>query len=420
MAVGVGAAATWLGVMATPALGASQLAPTQMSLYPSAETTVGLQVFANANLMGGPSPTGTVVFKLFGPDDLSCSSAVFTSAVPVGGPSVNSAPFTTSQAGTYRWEAAYSGDSANGPAGPTACEQPSAVVKVLPRYTGFAIHADAPTAGTIYAAASLGGDAPTGSITFMLTPPGDTFCSGTPIFTSTVPVSAAGNYTSAAFTPTVTGTYKWRATYSGDNNNYPGQVTPCLDQNAAVTVTTVDGVNPPPPPPPLVTPGTSLVAAANPVSYGQTISITSHLTGPSATPTGSVTLADGTAILGSAHLNGGLASFNLTLPVGTHHLDAIYTGDSAFLPATATLTETVQQAATQLMGAPASKASGSFSATLTQTGTNALLAGQTVTFWTDGIFGSAEQLCSAVTGSNGVATCTSTLAWDAELFASSY
>jgi hypothetical protein len=64
-----------------------------------------------------------------------------------------------------------------------------------------------------------GGAAPTGTITFKLYGPNDATCTNAAIFTSTVPVSGNGPYASGSFTPTIAGTYRWIATYSGDPNN---------------------------------------------------------------------------------------------------------------------------------------------------------------------------------------------------------
>lgn len=61
------------------------------------------------------------------------------------------------------------------------------------------------------------------TIDFRLYGPGDATCSGTPVFQPpSVPYPAAGgSVASATFTPTLAGTYRWVATYSGDANNAP-------------------------------------------------------------------------------------------------------------------------------------------------------------------------------------------------------
>jgi hypothetical protein len=81
-----------------------------------------------------------------------------------------------------------------------------------------------------------GGFNPTGTMTFTLFGPDNVECSGEPIFTSTRPVTGNGDYVSAPFVPTVTGTYQWIAHYSGDANNGPAGPTACQDALEAVLV----------------------------------------------------------------------------------------------------------------------------------------------------------------------------------------
>lgn len=66
--------------------------------------------------------------------------------------------------------------------------------------------------------------------------PDDATCSGAPVFESVVgyPVSG-GPLTTAAFTPTRAGVYRWVAAYSGDVNNAPVSGT-CNDTSESVTV----------------------------------------------------------------------------------------------------------------------------------------------------------------------------------------
>jgi hypothetical protein len=80
---------------------------------------------------------------------------------------------------------------------------------------------------------------PTGTITFTLFGPDNVECAGPPIFTSTNPVTTNGDYASALFTPTLVGTYRWVAHYSGDLNNGPAGPTSCNDALEAVLVSQV-------------------------------------------------------------------------------------------------------------------------------------------------------------------------------------
>ena len=68
-----------------------------------------------ATLTGGDNPSGSITWKLYGPNDASCSGTpLTTAAVPVSGDGpYTSPPLTPSTAGTYQWVATYSGDTNN-------------------------------------------------------------------------------------------------------------------------------------------------------------------------------------------------------------------------------------------------------------------------------------------------------------------
>src|SRR5262249_5851237 len=86
---------------------------------PSAQ--VGDAIHDSATLTGGADPTGTITFKVFGPGDIDCGTALDTSTVTVSGnDTYTSAPFIANEQGKYRWIASYSGDKFNEPAA-TSC-----------------------------------------------------------------------------------------------------------------------------------------------------------------------------------------------------------------------------------------------------------------------------------------------------------
>jgi hypothetical protein len=92
--------------------------------------------------------------------------------------------------------------------------------------------------GLIHDTATLsGGVAPTGTIVFELFGPNDAACTATPAFTSTVTVAGNGSYVSDNFTPSLVGTYRWIASYSGDAAN-AASATACNDANESVTIST--------------------------------------------------------------------------------------------------------------------------------------------------------------------------------------
>jgi hypothetical protein len=178
----------------------------------------------SAVLSGGSSPTGTITFTLFFNGG---AAPVDTETVPVSGngsyatPTGFTLPAAAAAAGTYQWDATYSGDSndkaasdtgaANervlvSPASPTITTTPGGTVTVG---TGVPLTDSATLAG---------GFNPTGTITFQLVAPAA--LGGGVVDTEAVTVNGDGTYsTPTGFVPTAAGTYQWVATYSGDANN---------------------------------------------------------------------------------------------------------------------------------------------------------------------------------------------------------
>ena len=210
----------------------------------SAGGPIGTVLTDQATLSGGASPTGSITFRLYGPNDATCTGApVFTSnAIAVNGNgSYTSAPgFTSAALGTYRWIASYSGD-ANNAAIPGACNGANESATITTAAPALVTTASAGgLVGTVLTdqATLSGGVNPTGSITFRLYGPSDASCTGAPVFTSNaIAVNGNGTYASApGYTSTAVGTYRWIASYSGDANNVaiPGA---CNGANESVTIT---------------------------------------------------------------------------------------------------------------------------------------------------------------------------------------
>lgn len=233
----------------------------------SGDIVLGGSISDTATLSGGSTPTGNITFQLFGPDDATCGGgAIFTSTVAVNGDgNYPSGSFTPTKPGTYRWVATYSGDSANSSAN-TACNDANESVVVsssatptpsptaTPKTPSLTTHASGNTAlgGSVSDTASLaGGSSPTGNITFQLFGPDDPSCGTAAVFSSTIAVNGAGDYTSASFTPSTAGTYRWVATYSGDAANRSVS-THCGDQDETVSLTA--NATPTPSPTPQPTP----------------------------------------------------------------------------------------------------------------------------------------------------------------------
>ena len=306
-------------------------APSLTGQTSTSSTTVGTSVTATATLSGGVNPTGTITFTVY-KDDNTCGggSLIFTSApvtVSGNGP-YQSGAFTPSAPGTYYWRASYSGDANNGSAATTCNDvnEETVVTQAAPAVTTVA---SGPVAvgGNVSDTATLsGGFNPTGTITFTLYGPNDATCAGAAIFTSAgVPVSGNGNYSSGNFTPTLPGTYRWIASYSGDGNNTP-LATPCNDANESVLVGQAG--------PTMTTQASATVTLGGAVSDAATISggfnpagtITFRLYGPNDTSCGGAPVFTSAAVpvAGNGVYNSG--NFTPTAP-GTYRWIATYTGD---------------------------------------------------------------------------------------------
>ena len=197
---------------------------TTLPTTPTAGGGIGTVLNDSATVSGGSSPTGTITFSLYGPNDTSCdTTAIYTQTVALTGNSATTTPgFTTVAAGTYEWTASYAGD-ANNNAASSACGA-EAVVVTAPGSKA------SPTLGTVPSAGGLIGtvlndtatltnaSSPTGSIVFNLYGPG-TSCTTTAIYTQTVALIGASAATTTGFTTTAAGTYEWTASYAGDANN---------------------------------------------------------------------------------------------------------------------------------------------------------------------------------------------------------
>ncbi|MEJ7763528.1 MAG: hypothetical protein WKF80_12115, partial [Thermomicrobiales bacterium] len=197
------------------------LANPAVTTQASAPITVGSgSISDTATLAGGVSPTGSIVFRLYGPNDATCTGTAISSSTAMvsGNGNYSSAPFTPTAAGTYRWIANYSGDTNNNPTA-NACNEANENVVVSPR-TPTLSSTQRVLPNDSAALGNLTTDA-TGTLTFQLFTTTD--CSGTAVFEQEFTVDGSGTFSTTNSTVFVTddndGTWKWTVVYSGDTNN---------------------------------------------------------------------------------------------------------------------------------------------------------------------------------------------------------
>ena len=313
---------------------------------------VGGSISDTATLAGGSGTLGgTITFTLYGPNDATCgNAAIFTNPKTVvssggGAGTAISDPFTPSQAGTYRWRASYSGDT-NNAATATACNdlgETSVVTQATPILTTLAMPTVLVT-GSISDTATLAGGSGTlgGTITFTLYGPNDATCGNAAIFTNPKTVvssgGGAGTAISDPFTPSQAGTYRWRASYSGDTNN-AATATACNDLGETSVVTQDSSPPPGGSADPIITTvscNPSTVQVNQPTTCTATVSQVVVGT-PITTPTGTArffadasTTAFATCALRATGTTG-VANCSVayrTPAVGVHNITASYPGDS--------------------------------------------------------------------------------------------
>ena len=250
-----------------------------LSTVASGSVSLGEAIRDMAHLSGGQDPTGTITFKLYGPNDPSCHDQLGPARTTTvnGDGEYQSPPVVPAIPGTYRWVASYSGDGDNAAVGPTACTDPSEATVVSQIIPVLATNASAPVVlgGAVGDTARLsGGTNPTGTITFRLFGPEDASCVHQVGETVTAKVNGNGEYSAPPITPSVPGTYRWVASYSGDTDNVAVGPTACTDPAEAAVVSQIIPV--------LAT------NASAPVVLGGAVGDTARLSGGTS-PTGTIT-----------------------------------------------------------------------------------------------------------------------------------
>lgn len=257
----------------------------------------------NATAGGPPAPTGTVTF--YDGTDLS-PSAVIGYQVLHDGPGGRIAETTTSSLslGEHSITAVYQGDASHAPGVTTLTKT---VVKATPTLQFVvnpktSVYSQPLTLGV--QVNGTGVTTPTGTVQF--------FDGSTKIGGAVALISGAASITTSALA--VSDSRTVRVEYSGDGKYLPGE--PASD-TVVITpaLTDLD-----------LSTSKSPATATTPV----TLTATVHVTSPGATapPSGTVTFREGSDSLGAASVDAaGVASITISsLPVGTHHLTAIFSG----------------------------------------------------------------------------------------------
>jgi hypothetical protein len=206
--------------------------PTIATLLSNGTAAIGAPVNDTATLSGATADAGgTVTYAVY--TDSACTQGAQNAGTKTvtNGKVPDSAPLTFDAAGTYYWQAAYSGDANNNSAtSPCTSEQMVIIKNTSGISTGQ--HLVPNDSATL---TGLTGNAH-GTVSFNLYAPSDATCSGAPALTQTVNVSGAGTYTTTntSFVAESVGTWRWQVVYSGDSNN-TGATSTCGVENFTIT-----------------------------------------------------------------------------------------------------------------------------------------------------------------------------------------
>jgi sugar lactone lactonase YvrE len=361
---------TSAGLQHTVVLATPSLILTGPGTAVDAGTTFGLRATLSSN---GATPSGTLTLHNGG-------TTIATQTISASG----TFSFTNLSlgVGTYQLTAAFSGDTNNSPA---VSAPLTLTVQLTPTATSISSSANPSTLGqslTFTATATGGSPAPTGTIQFL---DGATVLGSSPVSTN-----GTATFTTTALT---FGTHSITASYGGDTDH-------ALSISSALNEK-------------IVQPAAVLLnSSANPSIFGSNVLFTVKITGAGAqVPSGTVVLRDGTSALGTVTLdNTGTGTLQVaTLPVGSDIITANYSGDTNYAAASASFTQTVQSATTQVtLTRSQNPAIYATPVTFTSavTGNGGVVQAGSVTFTDAG-----ASIGSAALGSTGIAVLTvSTLA----------
>lgn len=251
----------------------------------------------------------------------------------------------------------------------------SIVSNINPSVTGQAVTFTA-TVGT----SASGAGAISGTILFM---------EGSTVLASVALVGGSASFTTTGLS---VGSHNIVAVYGG-NTNYAGSSdTAAQNINKGATTTT-------------------LTSSVNPSTFGQSVTLTANVgvnAPASGLLSGTVTFTEGSTVLGTVNLTGGSASLVLSsLSAGPHSITATYNGDANFNGSNASLSQTVNQAATSTtlnssanpsnVGQAVTFTASVSAASGTPTGTVTFKDGSTVLAVVNLVSGSASYTTSALT-----------------------
>ena len=314
----------------------TRASPTIATALSPASITAGAATHDTSTFTGlvNSTGTGTVTYSYYTNNTCTANAVtVNTVTVPTSGTVPNSSTVTFNSAGTYYWQAVYSGDANNNAASSpcTAGNNEQLTVNKTSPTISTALSATSITLGaTAYDTSTLSGVVNSSGIA------GVTYsyytnntCTANAVTVNTVTVSTSGTVpNSSTVTFNNAGTFYWQAVYSGDANNNAAS-SPCTaGNNEQLTVNKAS-------------PTIATALSSGSITAGTTANDTSTLSGlVNSTGTGTVTYSyytNNTCTANAVTVNAVTVPTSGTVPnsstvtfnsAGTFFWRAVYSGDA--------------------------------------------------------------------------------------------
>ncbi len=207
---------------------------------PSGGGLLGSVLNDSATVTGGYIPTGSITFRLYGPNNTTCAGTpIYAQTVGLSGTSAATSPgFHTAAVGTYEWTAYYSGDTNNNPAS-SGCGAEAVVITVpptIPTITTALSESSGKVGDWVFDTATLYGVTANAGGTVTYTVYTNNTCTLGAQGAGTVTVT---NHLVPNSNPVIfgtVGTWYWQAVYSGDGNNR-GAASACTSETLVINAT---------------------------------------------------------------------------------------------------------------------------------------------------------------------------------------
>ncbi len=311
------------------------------TLVPPGPVAIGAAVHDTSALSGATATAGgSVTYTVYTNNTCTATSTTAGTKTVTNGVVPDSDPVTFNSAGTFYWQAAYSGDTGNN-AAVSGCQTETLVVNPNTPSISTTLSSSSIAIGTsIHDSSVLSGATATagGTVTYHAYAGANT-CSGTDLLNSTKTVTNGVVPDSANISFANAGTYSFQATYSGDVNNAGPVSSVCSTEQLVVNKST--------PSPTTDTRNASGISGLT-FAASTTVHDTATITGSVGTPTGSVVFDYFTNGTCSAPTSSTSAAIPLVngfadgtsfaqgpLAAGQYSFLAHYSGDNNYNPSTA-------------------------------------------------------------------------------------